>query len=586
MTLRGHPTAEPASAPHAVPRTFLLVAIWGVLAEISALIIWFGAVQPWGMLGLMLDGEMTISYGDRLWPLGALALCGVGCAVVVRSTDLAFRAASLPSFLAKHRFAVAGLLIGVGLAGAIVAVWVLRSFPNSSDEYDFLFQAWTFLAGRLWNPVPPVPDLFEFFNLSFQNGKWVSTYPPGWPLLLAAAMALRLPAWLACPIVAAVLLFVLAMLARRRDGPLGRVLALGLVAFSPFFIFNAASYFTMVPATVAGLLFCWAALEYLDRPRLSAAAAAGLAMGMLGLIRPFDVIVFALPFAAEFLWRARLRHYRLVPFIILAGLPFLAALLFYDLMTLGSLLPLGDDPASPIRFGLFPVNLQGLQLTPLDELRFVLVRLIMLAEWSSPLLVLGYFIAFGYVAVQRRLSFLDFIFPACVLIYMLVPFDGGAQYGPRYYFVGFPFLVLTVVSALGPLIRDITRRRRISFAVSLMVAHGATCIAAAVVFGLFMRQVVNQRMDVYDQVWAAHLRNAVVVLHSGTGSLRAMEPRDLVRNGIDIDGEVIYVLDSPDQLPELQRLFPQRRFYIYDRQASSPKGTLRPLRRPGLAETD
>jgi hypothetical protein len=93
-------------------------------------------------------------------------------------------------------------------------------------------------------------------------------------------------------------------------------------------------------------------------------------------------------------------------------------------------------------------------------------------------------------------------------------------------------------------------------------------------------------MDLYDQVRAERLHNAVVVLHSGTGALRAMAPRDLARNGIDVDGEVLYVLDIPDRLPELQQRFPQRRFYIYEREELSPKGTLIPLRRPGLAGTD
>jgi hypothetical protein len=562
----------------------LLLVVWVGLAEISALIIWLDAVQPMGMLIGMIDDKL-ISYGQRLWPLAALTLCGGGCAVVVTNTDLAYRVAAWPSFLAKHCIAAAGLLIALGLVGAVAAVWVLRSFPNSSDEYDFLFQAWTFLGGRLWNPAPPVPDLFGFYNLSIQNGMWVSLYPPGWPLLLAAGMALRVPAWLLCPVTAGVLLIVLAMLARRRDGPSGAVLALGLVALSPFFIFNAASYFTMVPAAVAGLLFCWAGLEYLDRPRLLPAASAGLALGALGLIRPSDVFVFVLPFAVEFLRRARLQHYRFAPVIVLCGAPFLAALLIYDLAMYGSLLPIGD-PTAPVRFGLFPVDSLGRELTPLDEVNFVLIRLIMVAEWSSPFLMLGYFIAFGYLASRRRLSFLDFIFPVFVLVYMLVPFDGGAQYGPRYYFEGFPFLVLTVVSALAPLMRDATLPRRVGFAVSIMAAHWASCIAAAVVFGLFLRQVVDQRMDVYDQVRAAHLRNAVVVLHSGTGALRAMQPRDLTRNGIDADGEVLYVLDIPDRLPELQQRVPQRRFYVYEREDLSPRGTLSPLRRPGLAETD
>jgi hypothetical protein len=190
--------------------------------------------------------------------------------------------------------------------------------------------------------------------------------------------------------------------------------------------------------------------------------------------------------------------------------------------------------------------------------------------------VLGYFIGFGYLAIRRQLSFLDFIFPACVLVYLLVPFDGGAQYGPRYYFEGFPFLVLTVVSALGPVMRDVTRPRRTGFAVSLMVAHGATCIAAAVVLGMFLRLIVDQRMDVYDQVRAARLDNAVVVLHSGTSPLRPMWPQDLTRNGIAINGPVLYVRDIPDQLDELRRLMPERRFYRYTRALESENGDLQP----------
>jgi hypothetical protein len=584
MTLHQNARAEPLNPPNAKRRGWWLLAMWILLVEIAALIIWFGAGQPLGSV-IVIDDRMTISYWQRLWPLGALTLSGLAFAFVVQTTAGASRAAAVSEFLAKSHRAITGLWIAVGLAGAMLAVWTLRAFPNSSDEYDFLFQAQTFLAGRLWNPAPPVPELFAFFNLSVVDGKWVSLYPPGWPLLLGAAMALRLPAWLACPVVGAVLLFVLAILARRRDGPLGGVLALGLAALSPFFAFNAASYFTMVPAALAGLLFCWAALSFLDRPRLWVAAAAGLALGMLGLIRPFNVIIFALPFAVEFLWRARLHHYRLAPVIVLAGLPLLAALLVYDLLATGSLLPVGELPQSQVRFGLFPVNQDGFQLTPLDELRFVLVRLIMLAEWSSPLLVIGYFIAFGYLVVKRRLNFLDFVFPSFVAVYMLVPFDGGAQYGPRYYFEGFPFLVLTIVSALVPLVQDITRSRRVAFAVSLIVAHVAICIPAGAVFGLYMRLVVDQRMDVYDQVEAAQLHNAVVVLHSGTGALRQMQPRDLTRNGIDADGDVIYVLDVRDRLPELRQVYPQRQFYIYERDALSPRGTLRPLRRPGL-ETD
>jgi hypothetical protein len=92
-----------------------------------------------------------------------------------------------------------------------------------------------------------------------------------------------------------------------------------------------------------------------------------------------------------------------------------------------------------------------------------------------------------------------------------------------------------------------------------------------------MRKIIDERMDLYDRVAAAGLSNAVIVVHSGTSPLRRMDPRDLVRNGIALDGEVIYALDLSDRLGELRQLFPQRRFYIYERASDSPKGILRRL---------
>ena len=243
------------------------------------------------------------------------------------------------AFIEYHRRLAASLLIGIGIAGGLAAVWVLRAFPNSADEYAYLFEAKTFLAGRLWNPLPPLHDLFAHSHIVFWHEKWVSVYPPGWPLLLAAVMGLRLPPWLAAPLCGGVLLFAVLKLGQKRDGTLGGLLAAALVAFSPFFLFNAGSYFSGISAAAVGLLFCWAALAFLKHPRWPNAICAGLALGMLGLIRNQNVVLFGLPFAVQFLLQARRRHYRLTPGIILAGLPFLAALLLYNHAVFGSLMP-------------------------------------------------------------------------------------------------------------------------------------------------------------------------------------------------------------------------------------------------------
>jgi hypothetical protein len=308
-------------------------------------------------------------------------------------------------------------------------------------------------------------------------------------------------------------------------------------------------------------------------------SSAGLALGMLGLIRSQNVVLFGLPFAVQFLLQARWRHYRLAPGIILAGLPFFTALLLYNHAVFGSLLPNVNIEVSHVRFGLFPTDEGGRHLTPFDELIFVVKRIVMLVNWSSLLLVLAYFASFAFLISRRQLSFLDFIFPAYVLGFMLVPFFGGNQYGPRYYLEAFPLFILTIVSALTILLREPRFSRWRPFAISMVIAHFAACLAALAVIAPFARTIIDQRMDIYDQVRVQHLRNAVVVIHSETGAIpnMSMDQLDLTQNGITIDGEVLYVLDIPDKLRKLRLLFPDRQFYIYERDLSNPEGKLRQL---------
>ena len=408
----------------------------------------------------------------------------------------------------------------------------------------------------------------------------MTIYPPGWPLILATVMGLRLPAWLASPICGGVLLIAVMKLGEKRDGPVGGLIAAAMVAVSPFFIFNAGSYFDVLPAAAAGLLFCLAGLTFLDNPRRSSATSAGAALGLLGLIRNQDVLLFALPFGWEFLMRAERRHYRLALGIVLAGLPFLLILLFYNYAVFGFLLANPISMEYPhVRFGFYGVTETGLPTTPLFSLRLIAARLVMLVNWSSLPLVLGYTVSFAFISYRRRLNFTDFVFPAYVLGFVLVPFQGGNQYGPRYYFEAFPLLVLTIVSALVPLLRDAEFLRWRPLATSLTVTHFAVCLAGLSIIAPFARTIVDQRMDIYDQVKRLDLRDAVVVIRSKTGAVPGMEmdQGDLTRNGIAADAQVLYVLNIPDKLQKLRLLFSDKQFYVYERDASNPKGKLRQL---------
>lgn len=554
----------------------LLVAVVNVLLTLGIL-----AVMSASRLGLLFFVPPYWRNLD-LWSLRALPIAvALGATIafmqVFRVLGIVPGMAYWARHVAKDWRKRSVLVIAAAFMLSLIAVWVLRAFPNSGDEYAYLFQAKTFLAGHLWNPLPPIPALFDFYNIYYLGSKWVTLYNPGWPLILGGGIGLGLPSWLVSPFCGALLLFAVVKLGARRDGPLGALLTAVLVPLSPFFLLNAASYFEHVSAAAAGVLFCWAATEFLDRPRIAPALLAGAGLGALGLIRSVDVPIFGLPFAIEFVLRARRRHYELAPLIGTTGLPFLAALIAYNVSTSGTVVPDLWRVAPTIHFGLLPVDEFGNHMTFLNQLGVGLKRLFALAEWVSPLLVLGTPVALIGLAARHRLSFVDLIFPAFVIAYLLVPFNAGNQYGPRYYFEGFPTLVLTIVSMLVLILNDVKRPARAAAGWSIVIAHGALSLFALGFASYWMHTEIVQRMDLYDQVAARNLRNAVVIVHSSTGVISPMSPRDLVRNGIEVGGDVIYALDRPGGLAELRRLFPQRQFYVYRRADESAVGSLLPL---------
>ena len=524
------------------------------------------------------------------WPIflndilvSAVALSsGFGVARIrMRNTHSKSRLLSWPSMQAAKGRSIAFFIIGASFATTLLIVWVLRAFPNSADEYGYIYGAETLLAGRLWNPLPPHHEFFSFLHIFEKNGKWVSQYPPGWSIILAAGRFLYLPYWLVCPIVGAILLFTVWKLGQRQSGSLGGILALSLVGFSPFFLFNAASYFNVVPTATAGALFCWAMLEFFDRPNVSNALCAGATLGMVGLIRSYDAIVFGIPFAIQFLRVARRQHYELAPLIMAGGLPFVAVLLLSQRAITGSALtPVATWGYPKYRLGLYARDYDGHQTTPLFQLKIALYNLLDLGRWTSSILLIGYFAAFLWKSITRQLSLTDFIFPWVVIAYLLYQgFLGGNRYGPRMYLIGYPFLVLTVVSVLTPLLENKTAPKRVAFATNiLLIGHFVTCVVGAIFLGHFFRGVVNARMDMYDRVRAQSLHNAVVIVHSGGGAYLPFTPKDLTRNGIAVDDQdVIYVCDIPGRMSELNQIFPDRAFYVYSRKTDASDGVLAPL---------
>jgi hypothetical protein len=566
-----------------------LLIRFGACVAACALILWTGDSQSEGMIqvGPNLLQEMPTSVWSafealawRLWPL--LALAAVQYAFILSCAPLEavnYDLITVESCIARHPRRICAGIIGTALILSLLGVWDLRAFPNSGDEYSYLFGARTFLAGRLWNSAPENPQFFATYHILIFSGKWVSKYEPGWAAILAMGHRLGLPFWAVNPILGAALLALIVKTAWRYEGGLAAAVAAALVGLSPFYVFMTASYFNSISAAVFGASFVYFALEYLERPRALPALCAGAMLGALGLVRPFDVFIFALPFAGALLLRNDRRGFAFAPLIVLGGCPFLGALsLYYDIVGGSPFVPLVKIYGPDLGLGLFPVlDSNGEVYGPGITFAEAVDQIVILAEWTSPMLVVLNAVAMIWRGRRRTLRFTDWIFSANVLLYMLHAGSGADQYGSRYYFESYPYFVLTIAAAADDLFRHRAGTRCCRIAAAAVLSHVAALSVNLVMLMCFMRPIIDKRMDLYDQVEHDHLENAIVILRSSLGTTDSSPSRNLTRNGIALSGSVIYALDPGVALPVLKSMFPHRKFYVYDRAQGNQRRTLRSL---------
>jgi hypothetical protein len=324
-----------------------------------------------------------------------------------------------------------------------------------------------------------------------------------------------------------------------------------------------------------GLIFAYFGERFLRAAKPRDALLMGVALGCIGSIRYYSAVIFFLVFLG-YLVLTRSRK-DLLPFLgVLVGvLPFIAVLMLYNHAITGDALMTVtqwgyDDPET---YPGLPADLSTVWETA--------VRLVTsgveLGDFTSPLLLAMYGVALIAKAMKRELRFYDFMFIAFVLGYMLVQSSGGNRYGPRYYYDAFPFLVLTVISGA----RQMINRRELGIAgnvaMHLLVLNVILSVCYLPFIALYVHRIIVERQDVFTLVESEAVRNAVVLLSTGTGVLREMSRYDLVRNGTTINGEAIFAHDWGRRNRELRALFPGRAFWVYQREPGAVHGTLVPL---------
>jgi hypothetical protein len=474
----------------------------------------------------------------QLADLGAVAAtvaraASLAALLIAALTAVAARARSrpLPAAVLRRRFAPLAVVLAVAAVAlsAWVALVVLEGLPHTPDSVVYLLQARWLLEGALWGDVGPLHELLTVPYTHADGARWLAHYPPGWPALLAAGMAAGVP-WLVAPLLGGIFVWLLYRTGCEIDGAAVGLVAAALGFISPLVRVLCGSLLSHAAAATLVLAAILLTVRAGRSGRWRAAAASGIAIGLVFSMRPATAAAAALPLAVVLLGGI-LSPVRRAPdlglaagFVGGAALGALPALLANHLVT-GSTLAF---PYTLIRGSMFGLENLPFGLRNLDAL---------LASGGAGLLGWGWPWVHGpwVIALALSLALVPFLLrragaadlllaavAVCVMVVHLGTRGHGLHgFGPRYHFEAFAPLVLLTARGFLELARLGSEDGRSEKPLCVAAALGlffALCLPAAA--------VLPQRLELYrgyngvdgaleTQIAARGLERALIVLPPG-----------------------------------------------------------------------
>lgn len=466
----------------------------------------------------------------------------------------------------------------VGLTGLLVSLglgWVvLQDFPNSGDEWCYLLQARIFAQGQLSVASAPWREFFDV-GWMINNGRFYTQHPPGWPVVLASGVLVGMP-WLVNPVLGASTLLVIYQLGKRMYTTQVARLAALLTLCAPFFLLHSASYWAHTSSLLTLALSCLGFVSGLERRSRRCLILGGLCGSLSLLIRPLEQLAFLLACGLFCLVPQQRRTYGLIPGLVFGGthLVGLGVLLGYHTLQNGHPLVTG------YHLGYSAGGASNLQVT--FPTRYLIDDYLLdLLWWTVPgmlLLAGGQAMAMWHrtqraTAAHRWDSLLLLTCVTGIVVYALVAYPSLVGYGPRYYYsLLFAMVLLAARGALqGQAWISLSPRT----ATGLLV--GVCLVALGLQLPWHLRReaaVLQKRMAFFQLVQSQGIHHAVVFIGANSGDF---EPRDLTRNRLDFQGDIVYAVDRGARNRLLMQHYPGRRYWLYTSDATQARAHLQEI---------
>ena len=473
--------------------------------------------------------------------------------------------------LRASTFAVVAILCAVaGLAAGAASMLLFPHLSSNADESVYLLQADALQSGYLVPPAHEPAEAFRPWLTAVSGESYVPKYTPVHAGIIASVSATGLPRRAALVALAAGAVAAVYALAREvLDSRSEALLASTLFAGSPLFMMQSATYLPYVSSLLLLTLFAGALLRALRNERRLNFVLAGFLFGLAIFARPFDAVLFSLPFFALLAWNFRTRLQAGVRggawLAVGASAPFAAMALYFQ-RTTGSVSELPFqllDPADTLGFGrrrIFP----GAPYVDFDfslAVDALVAQLHLLVVWSCGGALL---VALAVRAMRRpwRGAMVATAAAAATTVGGYFFFWGGVnalswggpfQLGPWY---TMPALVpLCVLGARGLKQLAALSRRNATLAAGFMAVFSVVVFSVAA--GDAAESAAAER-EVWSLIGDADLDEAIVFVGSpGLGN-----PLQDAVNGAHLGGPIIWALDRGGcGNASVGRRFPDRQMF-------------------------
>ncbi len=231
------------------------------------------------------------------------------------------------------------------VAAAIAVSFLVRhhvypAYSWNRDEPVYLWQARALRAGHFTTTDGGAPAFFQPWLVGTRSGLFFSQYTPGWPAALVLSAAIFGSAGYALAFASALCVAGIYVFTRELTSDrLLAIVAAALMVASPILVVQSGMYLGYLFTLGIGLFSATCLLAGLRSSRHWLLVVSGLLLGVIFLTRPFDAVLWALPFVA-YLALTRRRDWRqLLPatgWLIAGVLPLLIVGLAYNHHITGS----------------------------------------------------------------------------------------------------------------------------------------------------------------------------------------------------------------------------------------------------------